>query len=195
MHAYDIGAKLMADGKVAPKELIPIFHRLIQQKSLEDVLVDVSDYSHVHHGPGVILVAHGAIYGMDEEDGRLGLLYRRRRDTGGSFDDRLTGVVRGLLVAARTLATQPELAPRLRFASRELEVTVQDRLHAPNTPETFTAVRPALERLASQVFAGATLTHVSDRRRRFTARLTLAAPLDLAAALARLPQAGTHARA
>ena len=39
------------------------------------------DYRHVHDGPDVMLTAHDAHYAMDMADGRMGLLYSRRRET------------------------------------------------------------------------------------------------------------------
>ena len=50
-----------ADG-FAILKLIPVYHRWIQQNALEDLLIDVADYSHVPSGPGVMLIAHEGNY-------------------------------------------------------------------------------------------------------------------------------------
>jgi len=45
-------------------KLIPMYHRWIQQKALQDLLIDVADYSHVPAGPGVMLIAHEGNYAL-----------------------------------------------------------------------------------------------------------------------------------
>ena len=55
-----------------------MFHDWIQNQRLDELLIDVVDYRHVHDGPGVILIAHDAHYAFDTSEGRLGLLYSRR---------------------------------------------------------------------------------------------------------------------
>jgi hypothetical protein len=186
--AYDISLKLFTTSTVAPKELIPVFHRFIQTRALDELLIDVSDYSHVHDGPGVILVCHGAIYGLDEEGGRRGLLYRRRRDSGGSFDDKLLTVARAVVVAAEKLEAAAELAGRLRFSPAEIELAVSDRLHAPNTPATFERLRPSLDALAARLYGpgAAAVTHQVDARRRFLVTITGQGTLTLAQLASRL---------
>src|SRR5580658_7012269 len=58
---------------------IPVFHRWIQEDKLEGLLVDVAEYTHVHQGPGVLLIAHEANYSVDEADGKKGFLYLQKR--------------------------------------------------------------------------------------------------------------------
>ena len=61
----------------------PVFHRWIQERVCEEVLIDVADYRHVPDGPGVLLIAHEANYSLDMAEGRLGLLYNRKAAVGG----------------------------------------------------------------------------------------------------------------
>ncbi len=56
-------------------KLIPMYHRWIQQKMLEDLLIDVADYSHVPAGPGVMLIAHEGNYALDETGHERGVVY------------------------------------------------------------------------------------------------------------------------
>ena len=42
-------------------------------------MIDVANYAHVPKGPGVALIGHGTDYFIDEGEGRLGLLYNRKR--------------------------------------------------------------------------------------------------------------------
>ena len=45
---------------------------------------DVADYSHMHAGPGIVLVANDANVSIDESDDRRGLLYSRKSPLSGS---------------------------------------------------------------------------------------------------------------
>lgn len=124
---------------------IPVFHRWIQTGAMPELLIDVADYRHVPEGPGVILIGHEANYSLDCAHGRLGLLYNRKAVYGGSFAERLRLAYSRALEAARRLEQEPEFAGRLTFNARRCEVIVNDRLLAPNSPETWTALRPELE--------------------------------------------------
>src|SRR5208282_5773091 len=57
---------------------IAVFHRWIQRGGLPEMPIDVADYVHLPAGPGVILVCQEAAYSLDNNDGRLGLLYQRK---------------------------------------------------------------------------------------------------------------------
>ena len=60
---------------------IPVFHEWIREKRLPDhLLIDVADYRHVPNGPGVMIIAHEAHYGIDSGNGEPGFLYTRKRD-------------------------------------------------------------------------------------------------------------------
>ena len=78
---YELKFFLDDASEVELEEFIPVFHDWIQTQQIEELLIDVADYRHVPHGPGVVLVAHDAHYAMDLAEGRLGLLYSRRRET------------------------------------------------------------------------------------------------------------------
>ena len=73
-----------ADSRPHLGDAIPVFHRWIQHKRLPELTIDVSDYEHVPSGPGVILVCHEAIYGLDQAKGKLGLVYNRRAPLNGN---------------------------------------------------------------------------------------------------------------
>jgi hypothetical protein len=49
---YDLKLFLDAASRFDLEECIPIFHRWIQDQALDEVLIDVADYRHVHHGRG-----------------------------------------------------------------------------------------------------------------------------------------------
>jgi hypothetical protein len=127
---------------------IPVFHRWIQKHRLPETMIDVADYQHVPNGPGIILVCYEAIYGLDQQNGRLGLLYNRRTALNGPVEDRLRQAVDAADTAAKWLEQEPEFAGHLRFDRGAWEVAVNDRALAPNTEATWNALCPAI----SQVF-------------------------------------------
>ncbi len=153
MDAKRLDLKLFAtrsDG-VELAHLIPVFHGWIQRGAIKDqLLIDVADYSHVVDGPGVLLVGHEAHYGYERQAGRDGLLYSQRRaPVEGGFVERLRYALLHALRAASLLQQDEALAGKLRFGGQELVLRINDRLAAPNAPETFAAVEPALRELLS----------------------------------------------
>jgi hypothetical protein len=82
MNVYKFGVKLFFTNQQnrALAEFIPVFHSWIQRQALPGhLLIDVHDYSHVHHGPGILLVAHEANLSIDEAEGRRGFVYIRKQ--------------------------------------------------------------------------------------------------------------------
>jgi hypothetical protein len=138
--------------------LIPIFHRWIQESALDELLIDVADYTHVPDGPGVVLVCHDAIYSLDSGSGELGLLYSRRRETHPSLheirtlDQRLDSVFERALAACARLEREPDLAGALRFPGDRFAIAINDRRV---TRVDAAELESALERLAGRLFAGA----------------------------------------
>jgi hypothetical protein len=166
-----LGVKVFCeDGdSIALPELIPVFHRWIQRRELDQLLIDVADYSHVAAGPGVLLVAHEGNYGMDEGGGRRGLVYYAKQSSVGGVAERLKAVCRTVLTACERLAGEPELEGRLRFRGDEVFVFANDRLLAPNTDETFAVLEPAVRELAGKLYPGeeCTLAREADPKERF----------------------------
>lgn len=122
--------------------LIPLYHRWIQQGLFpEALLIDVADYSHVPAGPGVMLIGHHAHISIDNRQNRPGLLYSRRTAMDGSFADKLGYAYDKAVAAARRLEGEPEFLGAISFDESDVEVTINDRLLAPNTQETWSALR------------------------------------------------------
>ena len=123
-------------------DLIPVFHRWIQQQLFPDVLlIDVADYAIVPAGPGVMLIGHNANISLDNRQNRVGMLYNRKTAMEGSFIDKLRHAHQSALMAAMRLAEEPELTGKIAFDESDLEVFVNDRLLAPNTQETWDMLR------------------------------------------------------
>ena len=138
--------KLLAASESNPRlsDAIGVFHRWIQQNRVPEIAIDVSDYEHVPAGPGVILVCHEAIYGLDKAQDRLGLIYNRRTVLNGSVEDRLRQAVQAAESAAALLEQEPEFAGNLHFDRNHWEVSVNDRALAPNTDATWDFLEPVI---------------------------------------------------
>lgn len=189
--AHELAVKLYAHEPFEPdlRELVPIFHDWIQNDRLEDeLLIDVADYAHVHHGPGVLLIGHAALYGLDAGEGRPGLLYCRRRDAEGGARARLRAAFRSALRACRLLEREPALRGRVRFRTDEALFRIQNRLLAPNTREAFETVLGELEPVLAELYRGAeriSTERVGSRDEPFTVRIAVEGPPDLETLLAR----------
>jgi hypothetical protein len=138
------------------RAVVPIFHGWIQRHVLDDeLLIDVADYAHVHHGPGVLLLSHEGQYSLDEMDGRLGLRYSRRRKGEGNVTARLSAAFRAALRACRLLQEEPALTGKLCFRFDEAEFHIHDRLLARRSPEVFGAVKRELGHFLAELYEGA----------------------------------------
>jgi hypothetical protein len=155
MDATRLDVKLFveASSRFELPALIPVFHTWIQQSTIDDeLLIDVTDYSHVIDGPGVLLVGHEAQYGLEQSKGRTGLLYSQRRARVDGFESALRYSLRHALRAASLLEKEESLRGKLKFSGQELLIRINDRLRAPNTLETWKAVEPTLRAVLSPLF-------------------------------------------
>jgi len=142
-----LGIKIFAANAdaVRAKDFVPIFHSWIQKQCVENhQLIDVHDYSHIHHGPGILLVAHEGNFSTDMEDGKLGLAYFRKQPAESTTEDALRASLNSALLAASLLEAEPSLGGRLRFRRDELVVIANDRLLAANTAPVFDELKPTL---------------------------------------------------
>lgn len=186
MDLHKIGVKVYAERPLDdPLALIPVFHRWIQQGLLDDLLIDVADYSHVPQGPGIMLIAHQGNYALDETAGRPGLAYYSKRALQGSLDERLAAVLGKALAACRLLEQDSEL----RFRGEALQVFINDRLAAPNDEASLAALEPALRNLAARLYAGLDVTLEradADPRERLGVELRAPEAVTVGALLERL---------
>jgi hypothetical protein len=169
MDLQKINVKFFAVEKepVALTAFIDIFHSWIQ--ATDGIYHDVADYSHMKNGPGIVLVAHDANVHIEETGGRRGLLYDRKTPLPGSNQEKLRLVLRAALENCRKLEHEPATRGKLKFSGDEVLISINDRLLAPNTEDTFNQVRPDIEAVAQELFGGAvfTLHRDADGRKRF----------------------------
>ena len=150
-----LGVKFFIDtpASVDLPAIVPIFQRWIQEHAVDGMLIDVIDYKHVQNGPGIVLIGHEGDYGLDIAEGRPGLLYIRKRDGSETLKDQLQIAFRLALSACRQLEAEKTLQG-LKFNLSEAKIIFLDRLHTPNTPETFDAVRDEVQAFLSELFDG-----------------------------------------
>jgi hypothetical protein len=142
-----------------PGEAVPAFHTLIQQKAVPDhLLIDVADYDHVPNGPGSVLVSHEANVHLDLGGGRPGVMYVRKQPLAGDLKDRIRAALRYTLEVALLLERHPSFGGRVKVGTREVVFRINDRLNGPNAPETYDAVRPALEEVLAEAYPIATVS-------------------------------------
>jgi hypothetical protein len=173
--------------------VVNVFHSWIQDQVCEELLLDVADYRHVHHGPGIVLIGHEADYSIDNTDGRLGIRYNRKAPIEGSNRERLAQGVRAVLVATQRLQQDTRLHGKCNFNGQEIEILINDRVLAPNTPETRLSLESEFQSLARQLFGSIryTLIFESDSRRLFGAKIKADQPLPSAALLENLARGNT----
>lgn len=167
-----------------------VFNAWIQNQRLEELLIDVADYLHVHNGPGIMLIGHEADYSLDQRAGRLGLLYNRKEQLEGTTEEKLTQATRAALTAAQIL----EKENGLKFNGSEMQVIVNDRLLVPNTAETFATLGLEIKSFFNQLYNGAgySLTHNDDPRERFTVNVKTESKFDMDTLLKNLSVETAH---
>jgi hypothetical protein len=176
-----------------PGEAIPVFHDWVRRQVAEEMLIDVADYRHVPGGPGIVLVGHEADYALERpaRGESAGLHYRRKTALPGSNSGRLAQALGAALRAAQRIAAEPALQGRLAARLDGLRVTVNDRLLAPNTAETATALLPEIEAWFAQALGHEEFSLVWDDepRRRFAVTLRSTQAIKAESLLERLAAA------
>jgi hypothetical protein len=130
---------------------VRVYHRWIKEHVLPEQLIDVADYSHVHHGPRVALIGHGSDYYLDDSEARPGLLYFRKRAAPPPHE-RLADAFRRCLTAASLLERDPGFEAPPKFGTGELLLRFVDRLQAPNTEAGYAPLRELVEQFVAELY-------------------------------------------
>jgi len=173
---YRLGAKvhLSRTESIDFGDLIKVFNRWIQEQPIAGhLLIDVHDYRHVHHGPGVLLVGHQGNFSLDFGEGRPGLVYYRKQPLGNDLHSNLRTVLATLLRTCQLLEDSAEL--ELKFATDEIIVFASDRRLAPNTEDTRAAFQEAVSSVLDLIANenGERSFYQGDHRERFALTLKL----------------------
>jgi hypothetical protein len=185
MQLQHLNVKLLVQngGGVNLEPLIPVFHGWIEKQSgMDELLIDVADYAHVPAGPGIVLIGYEGNYSVDNAGNRLGVRYNRKAPVDGSDQDRLSQAARAALTACQRLETEPRLDGRFLFNGRDIEIFINDRLIAPNTPATREAFDADFQLFSRKLFRGKeySISYGEDPRGLFTAHVKAARPLSVA---------------
>ncbi|HEY9670174.1 MAG TPA: hypothetical protein V6D11_01845 [Waterburya sp.] len=163
--------------------LIEIFHEWIRLQKLKGTLIDVADYRHVPNGPGIMLITHEVNYAMDHGDGQFGLYAQRKLGEGETHKDRILGLARATATFGALLESDQRVAGKLSLEGGQFLYMANDRLRAPNTEETFAALKSDLEAAAAELYPEqpVSITRVeNDPRDRLTAVVKVENSLDIA---------------
>jgi hypothetical protein len=168
---HRLGIKLFASSPIQDvRLLVPVFHEWIQRQAVRDhLLLDVHDYSHIYHGPGILLVGHEGNFSLDLGDGRQGLLYFRKQPLAGGIEDKLATVLKTTMEASDLL----EADTPIRLSRNELMIVSNDRLCAPNQPETFEALQPIVVEGLNRAFPGSHFNLTSAKSEDSSQRLAI----------------------
>ncbi|MCI0420236.1 MAG: hypothetical protein L0312_13605, partial [Acidobacteria bacterium] len=105
---------------------------------------------------------------------------------------RLQTVCRKLLSACARLEQEPELQGRVQFLGNELQIFANDRLTAPNTEKTMTALAPAIGELLGLLYLDAehSLSRETDPKERFAITANSPTPVTVKTLAQRLKARG-----
>lgn len=165
-------------------EGIPIFHGWISRKACPELLIDVADYAHVPAGPGVMLIGHEAQYSIEAgAENRLGLLYATKLKQAGNNVSRIVQALGRAINACQMLQQEKLWENKVKFQSTDLYISVNDRYIAPNTQDTFEAVKTDIEEGLITIFGNDGFSiafEVGDPRSLFQVNIKLINALDVA---------------
>lgn len=170
MNPKKIQTKIFTRSIVDLTEIIPIFHRWIQDDQLDGLIIDVADYRHVPNGPGVLLIGHEGDYALDLANGRPSISYKHKREWPegvSSLTQKLVFAVEKAKTAAELLAQQTDI----QFDFSEIEIRFPDRLSIPNSAESFADILSILAADSNLIFgiSGAEFSYQSlDPRQALT---------------------------
>jgi hypothetical protein len=190
MDLQKIGVKIYADKKseINLVEFIPVFHRWIQEKVIDDLLIDVADYSHVPAGPGILLIAYEGNYAIDETGNNRGLVYYSKHENKEDVADQLKSVFQKTLYACQLMEKEKELHDRITFPLDTIQIFANDRLTGPNTDDTYHKLEPVLRNLLDMLFTDSqyTLKREDDPKERLSVTVSVIQPTSLDVLLDRL---------
>jgi len=137
MNLQKFGVKLFlnTNGSYSSKDFVPVFHNWIQKKAIDNhLLIDVTDYSHILDGPGVMLIAHEGNFSLDQESQHPGIMYMRKTEIAGCFTERFNTVLSTVVKAANRL-NDNNIRKQVDFIPNSFRFITNDRLYAENTAD------------------------------------------------------------
>ena len=180
LQKINIGWNLRDPKMLRDEELFRIFNEWISENS-DEVLIDVADYKHLHHGPTTILIGHSANYFLETKDQQKSVVYARKQPQDGDLSKRLTLTLQSSMQCCIKLENHSELQGRVKFNGGEVQFVANDRLQAANTEENRQCFQQHLSPILDTLYGSQKYTfeciNQSEDRLAVTARTT--SSLDL----------------
>ena len=132
MELQKVALKVPVVGDVNVDQVQKSFVNWIRDDRLNGTLIDVADYSHMHEGPTVILVAHEFILSLDDQDGVKGLKVSHRLPSESPLADRVAEAWATLSKAIQNLKEDMGLS----VDTSSIEITALDRLNVSDDSES-----------------------------------------------------------
>ncbi len=134
-------------------KIISVFHRWIQESQdskksavMDELIIDVANYSHVPQGPGIMLIGHDSFYSIEPgPENRMGLLYNRRTKLVETNQEKLVFAIKAVINVKNLLEKEELWESKLKFAMTEFKLELKDRHFTPNTKESFDSLRGDIE--------------------------------------------------
>ena len=139
MSYQKVGLKVPFSSEVDNEAALKSMVEWIRDDRLSGTLIDVADYSHMHNGPGVVLVAHEFMVSVDEQDGYVGLRVSHRLPSDKKLNVRVLECVQTLRQAAENFKEDLSLS----FDGSKVEIFALDRLN--NGDDSAELLKGALE--------------------------------------------------
>ncbi|MBG99966.1 MAG: hypothetical protein CMN58_06435 [Solibacterales bacterium] len=166
-----IHLKLLAEApsSFSVDPFLSIFARQRSEQENLECWVDLADYAHMPRGAGMLLVGHRANFSIDLGDPGPGFLYAGKLGLTGSIEKRILETFSRCLALVEVLLKQPEYPNSLEPCWGSWELVINDRLIAPNTAETDTALRSDIETALNVLFGSDNYTAElqNDPRKRY----------------------------
>lgn len=115
--------------------------------------LDIADYIHMDHGPGVMLYGKICFVSFDKTDGEAGILYQQRHGLTGELPQRFEQAFIEALNYAKRMSSDPNYPPEIAKSTSLIDVYVNDRYRVPNTEASEQALKPVIEELLNRVLA------------------------------------------
>ena len=183
MDLQKFGVKLFfnTNGSYSSKDFVPIFHNWIQDKAIDDhLLIDVTDYSHIPDGPGVMLIAHEGNFSLDQESQQPGIMYMRKTEIAGSFTERFSTVLSTVIKAANCL-NDNNISKQVDFASSSFRFIANDRLYAENTADNQDLYKQKIQKALDGKYPDSQFEFgdVSDKNERLAFTVNFSNDIDI----------------
>lgn len=155
-------------------DAIGVFQKWIQEDKIDDLLIDVADYQHVPEGPGIMLIGHDAFYSLDNNEGRLGVLFNRRTSDERGAQDVVKDAIEKVREFCRMLVKEDSFTAKIEFDDSHLQIIINDRRIAPNNDHTLAQLGPDVEAALKSTLGDAVYTFErnQDPRSRFILNVT-----------------------